>query len=213
LHKSCSHLRGLLIAIAAAGTLVTTAVAQTAHDNLRVDWNDPLILQFRQNEAAGRTPPFFSAGESARVAKLRVPVLGFREIPQIARQVMGGNAKTTIARKIIFDAADPVWYHMIERFGDVTITVDADLRVNHAGTTLFQSQKPADRSKAARVSVLDGATEDGMEGVIAEYTVYRFPDIPFTVKIECTGASKAQCRNTGILEQDQVLLEIVAAAP
>ena len=36
-----------------------------------------------------------------------------------------------------------------------------------------------------KVQVIDGDSEPGLEGAIAEYTVYKYPNIPYRVTIEC----------------------------
>ena len=42
------------------------------------------------------------------------------------------EARPQLERTIITDEAEPVWYQIVDRYGDMTITVEADLRVQHA---------------------------------------------------------------------------------
>jgi hypothetical protein len=52
-----------------------------------------------------------------------------------------------------------------------------------------------------------------MEGAIAEYTVYKFPQIPYKVTIECTQRNKAMCRDVATIAKDRDLLKIISARP
>jgi hypothetical protein len=190
--------------------------------SIEVDWNDSALTALRSSARAGtaQSHPSLTAAESQRLRRLKLPVLAFTATPALVRDVLGPGAQASAARKVIFDAANPVWYQIVERYGDITITVDADLRVNIAGQSNFPiHQKSTARSDgsaapaAPRISILDGTTEQGMEGVTAEYTVYRFPNIPYTVRIECIGAAKNQCRNRALIVQDQALLQPIAGSP
>jgi hypothetical protein len=188
---------------------------------IEVDWNDGALAPLRSaaRSGAAKSHPSLTAGESQRLRRMKLPVLAFVETPALVREVLGANARATAARKIIFDAANPVWYQVVERYGDITITVDADLRINIAGGGNFPIHQKVGRSEsgnavaAPRISILDGANEQGMEGVTAEYTIYRFPNVPYTVRIECTGAVKNQCRNRALIVQDQALLQPIAGTP
>ena len=51
-----------------------------------------------------------------------------------------------------------------------------------------------------------------MEGSIAEYTVTKF-GVPYTVTIECTAATKAQCQDIAQIAKDSALLKLIAATP
>jgi hypothetical protein len=61
--------------------------------------------------------------------------------------------------------------------------------------------------------VFDESTEVGMEGAIADYTVYKFPDIPYRVTIECTQRIKATCRDIATIAKDRDLLKLLSARP
>jgi len=110
-----------------------------------------------------------------------------------------------------------VWYHIVDSYGDVSITVDADLRINQVDGDEFRIHKRPlsldglKQGGKTRISVFDGARDEGMEGVIAEYTVHKFPDIPYTVTIECRGQAKPHCRDVATITRDQDLLRVIAA--
>jgi hypothetical protein len=47
--------------------------------------------------------------------------------------------------------------------------------------------------------------------VIAEYTIHKFSDIPYTVTIECRGQAKPHCRDVATITKDQDLLRVISA--
>jgi hypothetical protein len=60
--------------------------------------------------------------------------------------------------------------------------------------------------------VFDDANPDGVEGLVAEYTVMKF-GVPYTVTIECSASAKDQCRDTSQIAKDSELLKIIRANP
>ena len=195
----------------------TPPAAQQEIGILRFDANDPDIKRFKSQQSAGaQRSASVSADGHDKFANLKLPVLAFEATPQLVRNALGANAQLVKPRKVITDPAAPVWYHIVDTYGDISITVDADLRVNHAPDDDFRIHKrplTLDGLKTGgktRISVFDGAKDEGMEGVIAEYTVHKFPDIPYTVTIECRGVAKPFCRDVATLTKDQELLRLVA---
>ena len=51
-----------------------------------------------------------------------------------------------------------------------------------------------------------------MEGIIIEYTIQKFPNIPYTVTIECSGKAKSQCKDLAVITKDEALLGVIAAS-
>ena len=225
--------RPLVVAAAAAVTVLglvafavtRPATSQTAPASgaqqevgvLRVDWDDPELKRFKAAPLESTRAVTANTQGADKLAGLRLPVLAFTEVPQLVRNAQGPNAQPTKPRKIITDADAPVWYHLVETYGDISITIDADLRINHAQDAGFQIQKrplSADGKKQGGktpISVFDSSTEAGQEGIIVEYTVHKFPDIPYTVAIECRRAAKAQCRDVATVTKDQALLHVISA--
>jgi hypothetical protein len=213
-----------IAALAAAGTLASqryTSHAQTAQANaqteagvIRVEWNDPELKRFK---AAPRLESA-SRGGSEKLAGLRLPVLAFTETPELVRNALGADAKPVKPRTVVTDAATPVWYHIVDTYGDISITVDADLRINHVNDSEQQIKRrplTLDGLKnggKTKISIFDGAKEEGLEGVMVEYTIHKFPDIPYTVTIECRGATKAQCRDVATITRDQALLKVISSS-
>ena len=118
--------------------------------------------------------------------------------------------------EIYTDEMNPVWYQIVDTYGDVTVSVQADLRVQHAfgdDFKIYPTTPPGAAPQAGpQVSVFDASQEEGMEGAIAEYTVMKF-GVPYTVTIECTAATKARCADTGQIAKDSELLKLIAATP
>jgi len=210
-----SNVRVLGQAFALSLVLVSSgAVAQSGDKLLRVDWASPEISRFVADKATN-PPVSVGSADEVKLSKLKLPVLGFDVPPQIVSNSFAAETRPRLARKIIMDEANPVWYQIVDRYGDLTITVEADLRVQHdlpANTPIYG---PASQGAAAepQISVFDDRSEVGMEGAIAEYTVYKFPDIPYTVKIECSAATKQQCRDLQTIGGDRALLRLISARP
>ena len=206
---------GAVLICAASGTgVIAQSNAQMEAGVLRYDANDAEIRRFKAPaplEAVQR-----SAVTESRLAGLRLPVLAFSETPQLVRNALGADAKTIKPRTIIADADTPVWYRIVDNYGDITVTVDADLRINHVNDSEAQiHRRPLSldglkNGGKTKISIFDGAKEEGMEGVMVEYAIHKFPDIPYTVSIECRGATKAACRDVATITRDQSLLKLIS---
>jgi hypothetical protein len=212
-----------ILAIAAVATAAALAsqrytshaqTAQTEAGVIRVEWNDPELQRFK---AAPRLESA-TRGDSEKLAGLRLPVLAFTETPELVRNALGANAKPVKPRTVVTDAATPVWYHLVDNYGDISITVDADLRINQINDSEQQikrrplSLEGLKNGGKSKISIFDGAKEEGLEGVMVEYTVYKFPNVPYTVTIECRGAAKAQCRDVATITRDQALLKVISSS-
>ena len=207
----------LLVAIGAPFAQAQVPPAQKEVGVLRVDLGDPEIKRFKAQQAAGALrSASVSADGYDKFSVLKLPVIAFETTPQLVRNALGANARLAKPRKVITDPATPVWYHIVDTYGDISITVDADLRVNHAPDgdyRIYKRPLSLDGLKTGgktRISVFDGTKDEGMDGIVAEYTVHKFPDIPYTVTIECRGAVKPFCRDIATLTKDQDLLKLVA---
>ena len=180
---------------------------------LPVEWADGELAAFKATPKAPQ-----ASADQARIDALQIPVLAFGEVPQIVKNVAGPNAKPLKPRSIITDPKQPYWYHLVDTYDGITVTVDADRRINHdvgpgfqigaantgAEATLGTKAKP-------RISIFDNSQEEGMEGLMIEYKVQKFPDIPYTVTIECSTKAKSQCKDLAVITKDQALLRVIAA--
>src|SRR5262245_29624897 len=186
-----------------------------SQDNLiGVDWQNPEITAFVANRA---TNPSVSvdAGQEAKLSRLKLPVLGFDTPPSLVTNAFALEQRPALNRNIVMDEKQPVWYQITDRYGDLTISVEADLRIQQE----FPADYPVYGTGAQgagvepQVSVFDERTEEGMEGAIAEYTVYKYPQIPYKVTIECTPRTKATCKDIATIAKDRDWLTIISARP
>jgi hypothetical protein len=193
-----------------------TGAARAADRLLSVEWSSPEIAQFvtaRQEEAARGVAP----SVSSRLDKVKLPVIGFEGAPGLVQNSFPGLGPQPMGtREVHTDETNPVWYQIVDTYGDVTVSVAADLRVQHsfgADYPVYATTGPgAAASAGPDVSVFDENDEQGMEGSIAEYTVTKF-GVPYTVTIECTAATKAQCQDIAQIAKDSALLKVIAATP
>ena len=217
-------LSGCFAAMALVHLMPRAAAQQpTPKARLSVDWNDPAVLGSQSGSARAAAPGASQGAfrtQQSNVDKLKIPVLGFVEAPEIARRVMGAGARETAAPELVFDPSNPIWFHLEQHFGDVTVTVDADLRVDRSASDAFRTQPAAGGRVAAtsqqqdsRISVLEEGAQQGEGGVMANYTVYRFPNIAYAVTIACSGALQKACRDTAVIKRDQTLLRVIAGRP
>jgi hypothetical protein len=204
----------MLVAIVTASAALTAALPVAAQQkSISVDWGNADIkahVEGRANNSIAAALP----EQEARISKLKLPVLGFDRVPQQAASAFGLSASAKPKRKLVMDDANPVWYQITERYGDVTITVEADLRLQAdipQGAKIFGGTPGA--GKISPITVVDETTEPGMQGAIAEYTIYRYPNVPYRVTIECSKAKRDYCRNTDAIAKDQLALKLISARP
>ena len=205
-----------LMPLVAVLCLLSSLPVQGQEKSIQVDWQSPEIAAFVRERAAN--PPLsVSAGsaDEAKLARLKLPVLAFDTPPSTASNAFATGARPQLERTIITDDADPVWYQIVDRYGDMTITVEADLRVQHQFPSNYAIYGPSSQGAAVepQVSVFDERTEEGMEGAIAEYTVYKFGQVPYKVTVECTQRNKAQCKDIAVISRDRELLKLISARP
>lgn len=202
--------------LAAAGLMPLATAAGAANQLMPVEWSNAEVQAFvtaRKEEAARGLAP----AEPSRLDKVKLPVLGFQGAPGLVQSSFPGlGPQPTGSREIHTDETNPVWYQIVDTYGDVTVSVQADLRVQHTFDDSFKvypTTPPGAAPQAGpQVSVFDSQNEEGMEGAIAEYTVTKF-GVPYTVTIECTAATKARCADTGQIAKDSELLKLIAASP
>lgn len=204
-------------AAAAAALIAASAAAAGAADQLiAVQWNDPEIKAFVAANAGGQAR---SLGPTAddQLARLKLPVLAFEATPGVVENTFRLGPRPAAERDVVIDEANPVWYQIVERYGDVTVSVSADLRVQHEfKPESFPVYENKSRGAAAQagpaVSVFDDRDAGGEEGYLAEYTITKY-GVPYTVTVECTDAAKDECRDTGQIAKDSELLKLVRATP
>lgn len=195
------------LAIAAASG---SAPSHAQQKMLSVDWKAPEIRTFVE-EAKSGTRSSAMAQDEGRLSKLQLPVLGFARAPAQLTRSLGTSAAPAPDRKLMMDEENPVWYTIIERYEGITISVDADLRLQDElppSAKVFGKLPTPDST--TKVSVIDGTTEPGMEGAVAEYTVYKYPNIPYRVTIECEKKAIDYCRNPSSITKDSETLKLIS---
>jgi hypothetical protein len=198
-----------------AWTVAPAAVA--ASDKLiAVQWSDPEIKSF-VSANAGASARSLGPTEDDKLAKLKLPVLAFGATPGVVESTFRLGPRPATERDVVVDEDNPVWYQIVERYGDVTVSVSADLRVQHEFAPdkfpIYENKSAAAAPTAGpAVSVFDDRNEGGEEGLLAEYTIMRF-GVPYTVTVECTQEAKDECRDTGQISKDSELLKLIRAAP
>lgn len=205
------------VGVAAILVLLLMPVGKAAAEQLlSVDWSNAELKNFvaAKSEAAARGA---APVAPSRLDKVKLPVLGFEGAPGLVQNSFPGLGPQPMGtRDVHTDETNPVWYQIVDTYGDVTVSVAADLRVQHsfgADYPVYQTTGPGAAPTAGpEVSVFDENDEQGMEGSIAEYTVVKF-GVPYTVTIECTAATKAQCQDIAQIAKDSALLKVIAATP
>jgi hypothetical protein len=201
----------MLMGLACAGA--SAAVAADNTRSIAVEWGNSEIKDFVSDQARGLRPSLLPNDE-AKLARLKLPVLGFAATPSAVANSFGVDKAPAPQRNLVIDDDNPVWYSLVERYDDITIVVDADLRLQGdmpPGAKVYAAQPQP--GGPVEVSVIDSASEPGLEGAIAEFTVYKYPNIPYRVTIECTKKSREVCRNAAGLAKDVDLLKLISARP
>jgi hypothetical protein len=204
----------ILAATAVAGAVCAAGSVAAADKLIEVQWSDPEIRNF----VATSTPPR-SLGPTAddQLAKLKLPVLAFEHTPGVVENTFRLGPRPATERDVVMDEDNPVWYQIVERYGDVTVSVSADLRVQHTfPPDKFPIYENKSRGAAPQagpvVSVFDDRASGGEEGYLAEYTVTKY-GVPYTVTVECTDAAMEECRDTTQISKDAELLKLIRATP
>jgi hypothetical protein len=211
--RAISSLTG---AVMVAGVLFAPLATAFAADKLLdVDWANPEIAKFVQEQQAS---PRRSLGPVAddKLSKVKLPVVGFETTPGVVENTFRLGPKPAAERDVVVDEDNPVWYQIVEHYGDMTVSIEADLRVQHVlpdTYPVYDGARPGAAPQAGPdISVFDEENEGAMEGLMAEYTVVKF-GVPYTVKIECSSEARAQCRDTAQIAKDSNQLKILRANP
>ncbi|HRN88365.1 hypothetical protein [Hyphomicrobium sp.] len=214
----CARVKFLItpaIAVSAFAIVSGTSAALAAGKLIAVEWTDPEIKSF----VSERRDAARSLGPTAddQLAKLQLPVLAFDSTPGIVEKTLNIGPRPAVERDVVMDEAEPVWYQLVERYGDVTVSVSADLRVQHefpeGAIKLYTDEsRGAAPTAGPAVSVFDETDYGGEEGFLAEYTITRF-GVPYTVTVECSEEAKDQCRDTTQISKDSELLTLIRANP
>lgn len=201
-------------AILAAALIGVGAAAQAADKLIEVQWSDPEIRSFVAEKAPTRS---LGPAEDDKLAKLKLPVLAFEATPGVVERTFRLGPRPATERDVVMDEDNPVWYQIVESYGDVTVSVSADLRVQHEFSPesfpVYENKARGAAPEAGpTVSVFDDRDSGGEEGYLAEYTITKY-GVPYTVTIECTEEARDECRDTTQIARDAELLKLIRATP
>jgi len=199
-------------ALAVALLSVAALSARAADKLIAVDWSNPEIASFAAAKARSLGPE-----ADDKLSKLQLPVLGFSATPGLVESTFrGAGPRPATERDVVMDEGNPVWYQIVERYGDLTVSVSADLRIQHEFPDSYPVYSNPSRAAGPQagptVSVFDDRLEGGEEGYLAEYTITKY-GVPYSVTVECTGEAKDQCQNTSQISKDSELLTLIRANP
>lgn len=207
------RMQALAITTLACSLMPALNAAAAEQKMLSVDWKQPDIKAFVADAASGRSLSVLPQEES-RLGKLRLPVLGFQRPPGELTRSLGVSAAAAPQRNLVMDEDNPVWYQLNEEYDGILITVDADLRLQEElppSAKVFGTIPAPDSTTP--VQVIDGKTEPGMTGAVAQYTVYKYPNIPYRVTIECNEQMREYCRDPSAIVRDSATLKLISARP
>jgi hypothetical protein len=211
------NLRNILCAAVSLSAILIGAPRSVLADQIKVDWSDSEIQIFSK-ERATKPPTTLGISQLNRLNSLKLPVLAFDTVPQLVKNTSApGLQPTAPLREVLMNEADPTWYEINDQYGDVSISVQASLTIHHdvSKDTIYVPSTASGASVRTdpQISVFDENGEPGFEGLIVEYTVYKFPDIPYTVTIECSKLAKEKCRDLPVIAKDKDLLTLIVVPP
>lgn len=203
--------RRLSLAAGVAGPALAVLLSAAAFaDDVQMvtpKWDDPEVKAYFDNA------PRVAADAAGPKDQIKLPVLELKEPPTNVARSLGPQA--TAEPEIIYDPDNPVWYQATHNYGDVTVTIEADLRVRSASpsTETFESaSRSAEAGEGPDVAIYADAEAEGTPGYIAEYTIEKF-GVPYTVRVECTAAVKEECADKAKVASTAALLAIKGGSP
>jgi hypothetical protein len=203
-------------ALLAGLALIAPQATAAEQAQIKVDWSSPEIAEFIKNQAANPPRSLGPKAVEDKLAKLKLPVLGFTGTPGVAEGTFRLGPRPATQRDVVVDEENPVWYQIVENYGDVTVSVEADLRVQHKFPDTYAVYGTRRQGAAPQagpdISVYDEQNAEGEEALSAQFTIYKF-GVPYTVTIECSAEARDQCRNVGQIAKDASLLQLIRANP
>jgi hypothetical protein len=184
--------------------LVATTGVAIGVDVLSVDTSDPQIQQFKAKVKSGAQPAAAAAAPDKvrqAVQGLKVPVLDLTKPPSLpmtspAAKKNAASAASPAAAGVTVSADQTEaknWYSITREYPDkkVTITISADLRIHHAPEGFV----PSSKNKNTMQINPSPRGQKGEEFIAAQVTLYKFPNIPYVIDVECTKESRRICES------------------
>lgn len=179
---------------------------------LKPNWDDPEVKGFLEERTAVRG---LGAEAETPQDKVQLPVLDFSAPPESATRSLRASPEPEAEPVFIYDEKNPVWYQLTHSYGDVTVTIEADLRVQQKlspDDKVYESETRSLTPGEPEVDIYADAEEEGSPGYVGEYTVEKF-GIPYTVRIECTKEVKEDCADASKIAASQALLKVTGGSP
>jgi hypothetical protein len=192
--------------------LVATTSVAISVDVLSVDTSDPAIKQFKAK--SGAQPEAVAAPDELHkaVRGLKVPVLDLTKPPSLpathgqAPMAVPSPPKLTVSA----DETGKNWYSITREYSNpkVTITISADLRVQNAPKNFVASRKNKNTMEIIPSPRRPSKDEDFPA---ARVTLYRFPNVPYVIDVECSLESRYVCESKQMLAKLTKSLGLIEA--
>lgn len=174
--------------------------------------------QGRAGDSDASLKPFLqpdSDGKADPLEALKLPVLGFDKLSEAAAPEIRGVVEAEPAVRLYYDKENPAWYRTVTDYGDVAITIHADLRKwdDEAGKALEAAAKEENELKPDDVTVTteqDAAT--GLEITVARYVIRKF-NVPYSISLRCKPPAKGQCEDKARIASEIASLEVQGGVP
>lgn len=197
--SACGAVAALLAALClAAGPLAAASL-------IEVDTAHPDLMKLR----AAAPPPGLAPAERSRLDKLKLPVL----LPDPAATRQAAGVEVAPKPTILTDENDPVWYHAETDLGGVSISVEADLRVQHEfpeGYAVYGDKGASGAAPEASEPLHGAKEEEGMANLVGQVTVTRY-NVPYTITVTCDAPDTDKCRAAERMARDGSILKLFAA--
>lgn len=203
MRRLCSATRGTLELVAILFSMVSGLNAEGG-ELLSVNMSDPAIRDFLDHR--GRSISLMSSPElRTAVAGLKIPILDFTQQPSLS----ANGVRSSEQPKLSFSADDDqkLWYSITREYKQrgVSITISGNLRVQaRVESTSRPKPLPIEIIPASKTVSKD---EDFIS---AQINLYRFPNIPYVIDIECNPEARAFCTNRELLSKIPEKIGLIA---
>jgi hypothetical protein len=162
-----------------------------------VDYDDPALQAFMRAKPRSAKP-------LTGITPRDIPILDLVR-PPFAGTTRALRKSSPSCRQTPITDEDPGWYAIRHDCGDLVITITGEQRVQARSA----AAPPAALAKPMVIQPASGdARVEG--GFVAEITLYRYPNIPYAITVECTKATLALCTSEAELQALVQNIDLVA---